>query len=398
MGARNTYQILVFLSCIILFGVMSTTSLEVGYYTKCDKPCPQAELIMKAVVHKYIAMDPGFGAGVIRMFFHDCFVRGCDASILLDPSPLNPNPEKLSVVNNPSLRRFEVIDEAKETLERVCPNIVSCADIIAFVARDASYFLGRISYEIPSGRLDGRESIADEVLKSVPTPFHNLTVINAIFAAQGLSADDMVALSGAYSIGRSHCSSVTARLYDVKGERSISRVSSRSALQPSHLSTSKHHSNLTKTPASNNGKPPISRVSDSHEINGNRCKREGDKVEEEVHGLYPTIDPTMDQGFGSFLRTMCPQNANDDGVVPQDFVTPKELDNQYYHNVADVKGLFFSGWSLVTSGETLNLLHDFRTIPELFEAKFGESMVKMGNIGGTMGEIRKTCRVVNYNY
>ncbi|XP_078169177.1 peroxidase 2-like [Carex rostrata] len=325
MGARNTYQILVFLSCIILFGVMSTTSLEVGYYTKCDKPCPQAELIVKAVVHKYIAMDPGFGAGVIRMFFHDCFVRGCDASILLDPSPLNPNPEKLSVVNNPSLRGFEVIDEAKESLERVCPNVVSCADIIAFAARDASYFLGRISYEIPSGRLDGRESIADEVLKSVPAPFHNLTVIKALFAAQGLSTDDVVALSGAHSIGRSHCSSFTAR-------------------------------------------------------------------------LYPTIDPTMDQGFGSFLRTMCPQNANDDGVVPQDFVTPKELDNQYYHNVADLKGLFFSDWSLLTSGETLNLLHDFRTIPELFEAKFGESMVKMGNIGGTMGEIRKTCRAVNYNY
>jgi peroxidase len=80
MGARNTYQMLAFLSCILLFGAMSTTSLEVGYYTKCAKTCPQAELIVKAVVHKYIAMDPGFGAGVIRMFFHDCFVR---VSILL---------------------------------------------------------------------------------------------------------------------------------------------------------------------------------------------------------------------------------------------------------------------------------------------------------------------------
>ncbi|KAF3334702.1 peroxidase 5-like protein [Carex littledalei] len=76
MGARNTYQILVFLSsCILLFGVMSTTSLEVGYYTKSAKPCPQAEQIVKKVVDKYIAKDPGFGAGVTRMFFHDCFVR-----------------------------------------------------------------------------------------------------------------------------------------------------------------------------------------------------------------------------------------------------------------------------------------------------------------------------------
>jgi peroxidase len=219
-----------------------------------------------------------------------------------------------------------VIDEVKSALERECPGVVSCADIIAFAARDASYFLGKISYEIPSGRLDGRISNADEVLKALPAPFHNLTVVKALFAAQGLSTDDVVALSGAHSIGRSHCSSVTSR-------------------------------------------------------------------------LYPSIDPTMDQGFGSFLRTKCPQNALVDDVVPQDFVTPTQLDNQYYQNVADLKGLFFSDWSLLTSGETANLLNDFRTAPQHFEAKFAESMVKMGNIAmpyGTQGEIRNSCRAVNY--
>jgi peroxidase len=229
----------------------------------------------------------------------------------------------LAVPNNPSLRGFEVIDEAKSMLERICPGVVSCADIIAFAARDASYFLGEISYEIPSGRLDGRVSNADEVLTALPAPFHNLTVVKSLFAAQGLSADDVVALSGAHSIGRSHCSSFTTR-------------------------------------------------------------------------LYPTIDPTMNQGFGSFLRTKCPQNAQDDGVVPQDFVTPTRLDNQYYQNVADLKGLFFSDWSLLTSSETADLVTAFRTTPKLFEEKFAESMVKMGNIGGTEGEVRKTCRAVNY--
>jgi peroxidase len=229
----------------------------------------------------------------------------------------------LSVANNPSLRGFEVIDEAKSMLEHVCPGVVSCADIIAFAARDASYSLGRISYEIPSGRLDGRVSNADEVLKALPAPFHNLTVVKSLFAAQGLSTDDVVTLSGAHSIGRSHCSSFTTR-------------------------------------------------------------------------LYPTIDTTMDQGFGSFLRSKCSQNAQDDGVVPQDFVTPKRLDNQYYQNVADLKGLFFSDWSLLTSSETADLLNAFRTTPKLFEEKFAESMVKMGNIGGTEGEVRTTCRAVNY--
>lgn len=324
MGATNTLQIQVILLCILLFGAMSAKSLEVGYY-KCTNTCPQAEDIVKRAVYRFVSSDPGLGAGLIRMFFHDCFVRGCDASILLNPSQHNPNPEKQSDVNNPSLRGFDIMDHIKGAVEIACPGVVSCADIIAFAARDAAYFLGNIYYDIPSGRLDGMISNADEVPKAIPAPSDDLDTVKALFAAQGLSTEDLVALSGAHSIGRSHCSSFQSR-------------------------------------------------------------------------LYPNIDKTMDQGFGTFLRTKCPQKLIIDNVVPQDFVTPSRLDNQYYQNVADLKGLFFSDWSLLTSSETANLLNNFRTTPQLFEAKFAESMVKMGNIPmppGTQGEVRRMCRLQN---
>ncbi|XP_071679921.1 peroxidase 2-like [Lolium perenne] len=181
------------------------SGLKVGYYADNDK-CPRAEEIVREVVEKATA---GEKAGLIRLFFHDCFVEGCDGSVLLSGTDT-----ERTAVPNLSLRGFELIEEAKAKVEKHCPGIVSCADIVAFAGRDASYNLsyGRINYRVPAGRYDGKVSRANDTFQNLPPPFGDLALTTAIFAAKGLNQNEMVVLSGAHSIGRSACSSFPDRL------------------------------------------------------------------------------------------------------------------------------------------------------------------------------------------
>jgi hypothetical protein len=72
-------------------------------------------------------------------------IQGCDASLLLDDTPSFQG-EKMANPNNGSVRGFEVIDAVKSAVEKLCPGVVSCADILAIAARDSVVIVSTTIY------------------------------------------------------------------------------------------------------------------------------------------------------------------------------------------------------------------------------------------------------------
>jgi peroxidase len=105
------------------------------------------------------------------------------------------------------------VNTIKAAVEAVCPGVVSCADVLAFAARDSTMVSGGFSFPMPGGRRDGLASDLRDIFGSIPAPNMQVQQLVGSFAAKGLSAADLVALSGAHSFGITHCSFVTPRLY-----------------------------------------------------------------------------------------------------------------------------------------------------------------------------------------
>ncbi|XP_028063361.1 LOW QUALITY PROTEIN: peroxidase 27 [Camellia sinensis] len=195
---------------LILLDLSNAQSLKLGFYSTS---CPPAEAITKKITTQFIYQAPSLAAPLLRMHFHDCFVRGCEASVLLNST--NNNQAERDAIPNLSLRGFQVIDAVKAAIEKACPGVVSCADILALAARNA---INGPFWPIPTGRRDGKISIAAEVLTNLPPFFFNVTQLKASFASKGLNIKDLAILSRGHTIGISHCPSFSNGLYNFTGK------------------------------------------------------------------------------------------------------------------------------------------------------------------------------------
>ncbi|EMS52002.1 hypothetical protein CFC21_099869 [Triticum aestivum] len=315
--------------------------LVVGYY---DKKCRGVENVVQWHVRRALKTNRRAGAALVRLLFHDCFVRGCDASVLLDASPENPHPEKEAPVNI-GLAAFDLLEEIKAAVEDRCPGVVSCSDILIYAARDAAHALsnGNIHFDVPAGRLDGHVSSAAEAQAELPDSTFTVQQLIDNFARKDFDVEELVILSGAHSIGVGHCSSFTGRL-----------TAPPEQINPAYRNLLNHKCHQGANPA------VVNNVRDED---------------------YETVSKFM-PGFTSRVRKI------------SDF-----LDNTFYHNNLARIVSFNSDWQLMTHTEARGHVHEYADNATLWDGDFADSLLKLSKLSmpaGSKGGIRKKCSIATH--
>ncbi|XP_057524765.1 peroxidase P7-like [Amaranthus tricolor] len=193
-------------------------SLSLNVYGKLStnfysSTCPNVLNIIKEGVDEAIKKETRVGGSILRLHFHDCFVNGCDGSILLDNTSTFQS-EKTAAPNNNSARGFEAVDLIKAKVEKACPGIVSCADILAIIARDAVVYYGGPTWKVRLGRRDSLKANRSAANAFLPGPSFDLNNLTTNFANVGLSFRDLIVLSGAHTIGVARCATYRAHIYN----------------------------------------------------------------------------------------------------------------------------------------------------------------------------------------
>ncbi|CAN6350559.1 unnamed protein product [Urochloa humidicola] len=312
-------------------------ALQVGFY---GQTCPLAEDVVLEEMRLIVMEDDTVAPSLLRMHYHDCFVQGCDGSIMLR-SRKGKKTERDALPNR-SMRGFDAIERIKARLEALCPLTVSCADIIAMAARDAVYLSHGPWYDVETGRRDGDVTVAEYVENDLPPPDSNIVDVKTFFSVKSLNSKDIAVLFGCHSIGTSHCGPIQKRLYNFTG-------------------------NMDQDPSLN---PDYAA---------------------ELRKLCPPPRPGDDEDDGD-------GDGEGKTKVPLDPGSNYTFDLSYYRHVLATGGLFQSDGSLLHDPVTRGYVEKVANAssPDEYYADFAKAMVKMGRtdvLVGDLGEIRPTCGI-----
>ncbi|KAL2927832.1 Peroxidase 5 [Bienertia sinuspersici] len=307
--------------------------LRVGFY---QSSCPNVENIVADTIRKQSQENDGIIPGIIRLHFHDCFISGCDASILLTPQRYNShNAEMSHPANGKSLRGMQALEVAKAEIEKQCPGVVSCADILAYAARDAVVLSGSPKYSVPAGRRDSY-CIDGSLAGALPKGNDTLESLQTMFAVRGLTLADLVVLEGSHSIGQTRCFNTIADPGSMEGQTGVVNLMDKQFQQM---------------------------------VKQKFCPESQKMV------------------FWNITAPLNPEKPDNSA-----------WGNSFYNNIMKGKSLLPSDIALAANADTKDMVMKFAADNAHWQKMFGDAMVKLGKVNvltGDQGEIRRHCGWIN---
>ncbi|KAK1654083.1 hypothetical protein QYE76_071888 [Lolium multiflorum] len=332
--------------CVLVTLVLAVIAAQAQAVSPAKTTQAVMDAVVKQEVENAINCNPGVGAALVRLVFHDCWVRGCDASVLLDKTPSSSSVEK-KAANNIGLAGFDVIDSIKARLHDV-----SCADIVVFAGRESARILskGSIDYTLAPGRLDGVVSSAAEADATLPEASFSFQELKDNFNRTGFSVEDLVILSGAHSIGVAHRTSFQDRL----------DAATQTPIDPEYQTALRYRVN----------------------VDGHKTPNPTEK--NNIRDMSPFF-----QGVSGY---------NSSGV---NLYTPEAgaLDNSYYTANLQKMVLFKSDWELNQDPTHFagDKLIEYRDNAADWDLDFSDAMARLSSLtsSGPKSEVRKHCRRTN---
>ncbi|XP_055806637.1 putative Peroxidase 48 [Solanum dulcamara] len=311
--------------------------LSYDYY---DEKCEDLEGIVWSRMKTIVQLQHNAPAQLLRLMFHDCFIGGCDASVLLADRNENGTVER-EAIPNMTLKGFNFIDTIKDEIEEACPGIVSCSDILVLATRDGIVLAGGPYFPVLTGRRDSKESFFDEAIAEIPRPNGNISETLRLFSLRGFDERETVALLGGHNIGRIGCEFIRPRL-----------------------------SNFTGT-----GLPDPTIPADFLEELKRKC---------------PDDNNTISNMFNEHTAR---------GLSESAISIAASFDNHYYKTLMRGRGLLFADQQLMANEKTAAAVTDYSFDDgTVFRTEFAHAMAKMSNIGvltGSKGEVRHSCSRLN---
>ncbi|KAL8139470.1 hypothetical protein V2J09_005491 [Rumex salicifolius] len=189
MACRNIFATLALVFAMTALIGQSNGQLTSGFYDgKCGNTSIEQFIFNQVKTMMVTNNNLGLVGDLTRLSFHDCFVKGCDASVMLDGAT-----SEKTAPENLNLDGFDDIDTIKAAVEGVCPGVVSCADILVMATRDTINIAGGNKYEVLTGR---RDSLTSNAADAANVPGANILMSDAITDFSNIGLDVLTQLDG----------------------------------------------------------------------------------------------------------------------------------------------------------------------------------------------------------